>query len=406
MDGVAFTSNNGIHLSAQYVGGYSGDVKTEVTGVLYHETTHVWQWDGQGQANGGLIEGIADYVRLKAGYAPGHWVQPGQGDRWDQGYDVTARFLDYCDSLKQGFVAQLNAKMKDGYSDDFFAQILGKDVQQLWQDYKAKYPHLLDLEGQQDRSYNSAKLDLAKGPRLNSQYQSNSKRLEHEVKQDEVSRCRGRFPFGPGRDGRRRHVRRHEHGVQHRRRPADQAVGLSYAKQVLSKASTFIWNTFNQPSVADRKPVDTVTLDVKDFPGAAAQTSGNVIDLSAQYVGGYSGDVKTEVTGVLYHETTHVWQWDGQGQANGGLIEGIADYVRLKAGYAPGHWVQPGQGDRWDQGYDVTARFLDYCDSLKQGFVAQLNAKMKNGYSDDFFAQILGKDVQQLWQDYKAKYGG
>jgi hypothetical protein len=92
--GVAFTSANGIHLSARYVGGYSGDVRTEVTGVLYHEATHVLQWDGRGRANGGLIEGIADYVRLKAGYAPGHWVKPGQGDRWDQGYDVTARFLD------------------------------------------------------------------------------------------------------------------------------------------------------------------------------------------------------------------------------------------------------------------------------------------------------------------------
>ncbi|CAN6287870.1 unnamed protein product [Urochloa humidicola] len=186
----------------------------------------------------------------------------------------------------------------------------------------------------------------------------------------------------------------------------DQAVGVDYAKRVLSDASTFIWSTFNQRSAAARKPVDAVTLVVEDIDGVAF-TSANGIHLSARYVGGYSaGDVKTEVTGVLYHETTHVWQWNGQGQANGGLIEGIADYVRLKAGYAPGHWVKPGQGDRWDQGYDVTARFLDYCDSLKPGFVAQLNAKMKDGYSDDFFAQILGKNVQQLWKDYKAKYGG
>ncbi|CAL4917298.1 unnamed protein product [Urochloa decumbens] len=167
----------------------------------------------------------------------------------------------------------------------------------------------------------------------------------------------------------------------------DQAVGLDYAKRVLSDASTFIWSTFNQRSAATRKPVDKVTLVVEDIDGVAF-TSANGIDLSARYVGGYSaGDVKKEVTGVLYHETTHVWQWDGQGRANGGLIEGIADYVRLK-------------------GYDVTARFLDYCDSLKPGFVAQLNAKMKDGYSDDFFAQILGKNVQQLWKDYKAKYGG
>ncbi|CAN6323648.1 unnamed protein product [Urochloa humidicola] len=183
----------------------------------------------------------------------------------------------------------------------------------------------------------------------------------------------------------------------------DQAVGLAYANQVLSNASTFIWSTFNQTTPADRKPVDAIALVVTDV-GGVAFTSDDVITLSAQYVGNYSGDVKTEVTGVLYHETTHVWQWDGQGRANGGLIEGIADYVRLKAGYTPGHWVKPGQGDRWDHGYDVTARFLDYCDSLKPGFVALLNAKMKDGYSDDFFAQILGKSVQQLWQEYKAKY--
>uniref|UniRef100_A0ACD5TJB5 Uncharacterized protein n=1 Tax=Avena sativa TaxID=4498 RepID=A0ACD5TJB5_AVESA len=177
------------------------------------------------------------------------------------------------------------------------------------------------------------------------------------------------------------------------------------AGAVLSDASTFIWNTFNQRAASDHKPVSAVTLVVEDIDGVAF-TSANGIHLSAQYVAGYTGDVKTEVTGVLYHEATHVWQWDGQGNANGGLIEGIADYVRLKAGLAPGHWVKPGQGDRWDQGYDVTARFLDYCDSLKPGFVAQLNSKMKGGYTDDFFAQILGKNVQQLWQDYKAKFEG
>ncbi|CAL4942535.1 unnamed protein product [Urochloa decumbens] len=184
----------------------------------------------------------------------------------------------------------------------------------------------------------------------------------------------------------------------------DREVGTAYARKVLSDASSFCWKVFNQRSSGSRKPVAAVTLAVEDIDGVAF-TSANGIHLSAKYVGGYSaGAVKTEVTGVLYHETTHVWQWDGQSQANGGLIEGIADYVRLKAGYAPDHWVKPGQGDRWDQGYDVTARFLEYCDSLKPGFVAQLNAKMKDGYSDDFFAQILGKNVQQLWKNYKVKY--
>ncbi|KAJ0077041.1 hypothetical protein Patl1_35404 [Pistacia atlantica] len=89
----------------------------------------------------------------------------------------------------------------------------------------------------------------------------------------------------------------------------------------------------------------------------------------------------------------------------GGLIEGIADYVRLKANYAPSHWVQPGQGDRWDQGYDVTARFLDYLTTLRNGFVAELNKKMRNGYNERFFFDLLGKTVSQLWSEYKAKYG-
>ncbi|KAF8672390.1 hypothetical protein HU200_049595 [Digitaria exilis] len=189
----------------------------------------------------------------------------------------------------------------------------------------------------------------------------------------------------------------------------DQVIGVDYAEQVLSDASAFVWSIFNQPNPDDRRPVDNdeVTLVVEDI-GGVAFTSGSGIHLSAQYVGSYSGDVRTEVvTGVLYHEVVHVWQWGLQDYgAHPGIFEGIADFVRLKAGYAPSHWVQPGQGDRWDQGYDVTARFLDYCDSLQSGFVALLNAKLKDGYSEDYFVQILGKNVQQLWQDYKAKFGG
>jgi hypothetical protein len=181
-------------------------------------------------------------------------------------------------------------------------------------------------------------------------------------------------------------------------------IGAQYATQTLDSATQFIWKVFQQNTPADRKTVQKVSLFVDDMDGVA-YTSNNEIHLSARYVNSYSGDLKNEITGVLYHEMTHVWQWNGNGQANGGLIEGIADYVRLKANYAPSHWVKPGQGNKWDQGYDVTARFLDYCNGLRNGFVAELNKLMRNGYSDQFFVQLLGKTVDQLWKDYKAKYG-
>ncbi|CAB4303931.1 unnamed protein product [Prunus armeniaca] len=100
---------------------------------------------------------------------------------------------------------------------------------------------------------------------------------------------------------------------------------------------------------------------------------------------------------------THTWQWNGQGQAPVGLIEGIADFVRLKGDYVPNGWVKSGEGQKWDEGYSVTGWFLDYCNDLQQGFVAELNKKMRDGYSDNFFQELLGKRVDQLWTDYKAK---
>ncbi|XVE93446.1 hypothetical protein REPUB_Repub01dG0193300 [Reevesia pubescens] len=181
-------------------------------------------------------------------------------------------------------------------------------------------------------------------------------------------------------------------------------IGVDYSLQTLGSATDFIWRIFQQNDPADRKDVQKVTLFIENGDGVAFSVN-NEIHVNANYLGNYSGDVKREFTGVLYHEMTHIWQWNGNGQTPGGLIEGIADFVRLKANYIPSHWVQPGQGDRWDQGYDVTARFLDYCNSLRNGFVAELNKKMRTGYSADYFVELLGKTVDQLWSDYKAKYG-
>ncbi|KAI4967513.1 uncharacterized protein LOC123432479 [Hordeum vulgare subsp. vulgare] len=187
----------------------------------------------------------------------------------------------------------------------------------------------------------------------------------------------------------------------------DREYGAAYAKQVLSDASSFTWGIFNQPDPSDRRPADgdTVTLAVRDTNGIAS-TSGSTIELSARSVGGITGDnLKEQVDGVLYHEVVHVWQWGLQDyHEHHGIFEGIADYVRLKAGYVAANWVKEGGGSRWDEGYDVTARFLDYCDSRKPGFVAEMNGKLKDGYNDDYFVQILGTSADQLWNDYKAKY--
>lgn len=187
----------------------------------------------------------------------------------------------------------------------------------------------------------------------------------------------------------------------------DKEIGIEYAKQTLTSASEFIHSLFqqnNNNNTADNgKSVQKVSLVVENIDGVAI-ASNNIIHVSAGYIGRYPGDIKKEITGVLYHEMAHILQWEGNGQAPSGLIEGMADFVRMKGGYAADHWNPPGVGYQWDQGYDVTAHFLNYCDNIKNGFVAELNRKMKNGYSESYFSDLLGKPVTQLWSDYKAMY--
>ena len=54
--------------------------------------------------------------------------------------------------------------------------------------------------------------------------------------------------------------------------------------------------------------------------------------------------------------------------------------------------------------YSNTAYFLEYCNALNDGFVAELNALMKYSYCDVFFVKLTGKSVDELWNAYKAHY--
>jgi hypothetical protein len=184
-------------------------------------------------------------------------------------------------------------------------------------------------------------------------------------------------------------------------------VGTEYAKETLSTATDFVLKLLqqqNNTSATERKNVQTISLIVEKIDGIAYSSNGE-IHASANYIERYPGNIKKEMTGILYHQVAHILQWDGNGEAPSGLVEGIADFVRLRGGYAAEQWVSPGHGNDWKQGYDVTARFLDYCNSIKNGFVADLNNKMKTSYNDSYFTDLLEKPVTQLWTDYKTKYG-
>jgi hypothetical protein len=146
MDGVAYTTGRAIdndhkeiHLSTKYIVMVpESRQKEEILGVLVHEMVHCWQHSGYGAAPGGLIEGIADWVRLKAGYAPPHWKRHTDCE-WDAGYERTGYFLEWLeDEHGSDVVRRINEALRDCEynAEQVWNGCCGKGVQELWEEYK------------------------------------------------------------------------------------------------------------------------------------------------------------------------------------------------------------------------------------------------------------------------------
>lgn len=181
---------------------------------------------------------------------------------------------------------------------------------------------------------------------------------------------------------------------------------FSDAVTVLSDATRYIQSAF---SLSTPKEIPTVTLVVESFDGVA-QTGGSTIQLSADYVASTqpadAAAMHYEIAGVLYHEMTHVWQNNnglyGSDQFFTGTIEGVADWVRLKAGFPSVGWPPRARGGEWFSGYTTTAYFLDWIETtVVPNFVNMLNLKMAEPWSNDFFLQIAGRSVDELWTEYQ-----
>jgi len=140
MDGVAYTTGSQtskeIHFACQHIVNCAERCADEIRGVLVHEVVHCYQYNGQGACPGGLIEGIADWVRLRSGFVPPHW-SPG-GSKWDEGYQVTAYFLQWLtERYGEGTVPEINELMKDAlYNEHIFKTVTGRKVSKLWDFYK------------------------------------------------------------------------------------------------------------------------------------------------------------------------------------------------------------------------------------------------------------------------------
>ncbi|KAF1942264.1 BSP-domain-containing protein [Clathrospora elynae] len=146
MDGVAYTTglaldddHKEIHFNTKYISFTpESRQKEEILGVLVHEMVHCWQHSGFGSAPVGLTEGVADWVRLKAGLAPPHWKRDSDCE-WDAGYQHTGYFLEWLEKEHgEDVVRRINQALRgckyDG--DSLWQSCCGKSVEGLWAEYK------------------------------------------------------------------------------------------------------------------------------------------------------------------------------------------------------------------------------------------------------------------------------
>ncbi|KAH7160908.1 peptidase of plants and bacteria-domain-containing protein [Dactylonectria macrodidyma] len=160
-------------------------------------------------------------------------------------------------------------------------------------------------------------------------------------------------------------------------------------------------------------PTRSITLILRDMSGVAYTTGSDLdsdhkeVHFSLSYIDRINPPSRRteEVTGVITHEFVHCFQRNGFGTCPGGLIEGIADWVRLNCRLSPPHWKRSADGN-WDGGYQHTAYFLDYLERrFGEGTIRRMNEKLRTQRYEEkaFWTELVGRPVEQLWTDYAEK---
>jgi Peptidase of plants and bacteria len=164
------------------------------------------------------------------------------------------------------------------------------------------------------------------------------------------------------------------------------------------------------------RAANAIELNIRDYDGVAAKW-GDIGDIGVeistrhlQNVKNEGRDVRAEISGILHHEMTHMYQNDDKpegtftGLAN--MYEGIADAVRIRNGFPPAG-AQPDKNGRWqDKAYAGQAFFWLYIDTAQPDFLYKLNATMKGRdgrpWAVTEIQTISGKSADQWWTEYQG----
>lgn len=161
-------------------------------------------------------------------------------------------------------------------------------------------------------------------------------------------------------------------------------------------------------SSSEVEPVTDIAFDVGPFSGVAG-TGDNAITLNASYVkmqADAGANILQEITGILHFQASFLYQNAGRSAdaaATRWVLFGIADYVRLSAGYI-GRQSRTAPTTTYDKASSKTiAFFFDYLAASNPDIVYQLNQRLSpnaGAWSNDVFVTFMGSDLDTLWAAY------
>jgi hypothetical protein len=175
-------------------------------------------------------------------------------------------------------------------------------------------------------------------------------------------------------------------------------------KDVVCRVCTIL---YREPDEVTRNP-GTIRLHIHDFEGVA-NAGGDTINFSSRHIANYGDpeDARFEFIGVLLHETTHLYQFDDGG---GALVEGMADFVRIRAGHHRMNRRSP--GGAWTDPYTTSGFFFSWLagpGGLQQdgrtpadpdiGWA--INQRMDDNWDEAVFMERLDASVDDLWDEYQ-----
>jgi hypothetical protein len=166
--------------------------------------------------------------------------------------------------------------------------------------------------------------------------------------------------------------------------------------------------------VRDANHITLIIRDDPEYPGWKMGDVGNItVMISTDHLAQVQADgrdVETEIRGILLHEMTHMYQHDDKAPGEGtypnmeNVLEGVADFVRIRAGFRPHNAVASKSGTWDDVGYWKPAFFMLWIDLQYPDFLYQLNLTMMPGdyvaWTPDTFEDITGVSVDDHWALY------